>query len=146
MKVNWGTGIAITLVLFVGLMSFMVYKTSQQRYDLVSENYYEEELQYQEIIDQKRNSKSLIGKAKIVRTEKDFILELPSDFEGKSKNFSALMYCEKDARLDFNWEEKSTVENTSRIPFTKFKDGRWIAKVKLHCDGIDYYFEPEIIL
>ena len=59
MKWNWGTGIAITLVLFIGLMSFMVFKSTQQRFDLVSENYYEEELNYQEVIDQKRNSSNV---------------------------------------------------------------------------------------
>ena len=124
----------------------MVFKSTQQRFDLVSENYYEEELNYQEVIDQKRNSSKLKGKAKIIRTPEHFVLELPADFHGKDKSFKALMYCEKDARLDFEWEEKSLASNNSKIPFTKFKDGRWIAKVKLNCEGIDYYFEPEIIL
>lgn len=146
MKWNWGTGIAITLILFVGLMSTMVYLATQQNFDLVSENYYEEELNYQDIIDQKSNALRLKGKAKITRENDEFILELPQDFSGKNKTFSALMYCEKDASMDFKWEEKNLASNNSIIPFTRFRDGRWIAKVKLQCEGIDYYFEPEIFL
>tara|TARA_R110002072_G_scaffold74972_10_gene177134 strand:- start:2037 stop:2477 length:441 start_codon:yes stop_codon:yes gene_type:complete len=146
MKLNWGTGIAITLFLFAGLMTTMVYKATQQRFDLVSENYYEEELNYQEVINQKSNSLKLKDKARIVRTEEGFALEFPDDFKGKNKSFSALMYCEKDARMDFEWDEKNLLINKSIIPFTRFRDGRWIAKVKLNCEGIDYYFEPEIIL
>lgn len=146
MKLNWGTGIAITLLLFVGLMSFMVYQTTNQRFDLVSENYYEEELNYQDIIDQKNNSLKLKGKARIVRNRDGFVLELPEDLRGKNKSFSATMYCEKDAQMDFEWEELSIAHNKSSIPFTEFKNGKWIAKVKLKCEGVDYYFEPEIIL
>lgn len=146
MKWNWGTGIAITLILFVGLMGTMVYLATQQKFDLVSENYYEEELNYQDIIDQKSNALRLTDKARITRENDKFILELPKDFSGKNKTFTALMYCEKDASMDFKWEEKNLKDNNSIIPFTRFHEGRWIAKVKLQCEGIGYYFEPEIFL
>ncbi len=142
---NWGTGIALTLILFVGLMSFMVYKAMQQDFDLVTEDYYAEELDYQNIINQKRNALHLTDSATIRLTEKAVWLNLPNDFEGKNKTFSVLMYCEQEADNDFSFEHEATTENSFEVPFKKITAGKWIAKVKLNCDDVDYYFEPEII-
>ncbi len=142
---NWGTGIALTLVLFAGLMSFMVYQAMQQDFDLVSEDYYAEEIDYQNIIDQKRNALALTEKASLKVTESAVNLQLPADFEGKAKTFSVLMYCEQEADNDFSFEHTETTENSFEVPFTTISEGKWIAKVKLHCDGVDYYFDPEIV-
>ncbi len=142
---NWGTGIALTLVLFVGLMSFMVYKAMQQDFDLVTEDYYAEELDYQNVINQKRNALLLTDSAVIRVMEKEIVLNLPKDFEGKTKSFTALMYCEKEADNDFKFESAATTQNSFLIPFKKITTGKWIAKVKLQCEGVDYYFDPEII-
>ncbi|MDZ7847906.1 MAG: FixH family protein [Owenweeksia sp.] len=59
MKLNWGTGIAIVLILFAISMGYAVYKAVQQNYDLVTTDYYAEELAYQEKIDQKKNGLAL---------------------------------------------------------------------------------------
>lgn len=142
---NWGTGIALTLVIFAGLMGFMVNKAMQQDFDLVSENYYAEEIDYQNIINQKRNALNLEGKASISATEEAVYLNLPKDFEDKTKTFTTLMYCEQEADNDFTFEHTQTTANQFEIPFTLISEGKWIAKVKLNCDGVDYYFDPEIV-
>jgi hypothetical protein len=112
----------------------------------VSENYYEEEIAYQEIIDQKSNAASLAGKAKLKLKEQGIFLQLPEDLTGKPKTISTLMYFELDARKDFSWEKENIALNEFEIPFETFDSGKWIAKVKVKCEGIDYYFEPEIVL
>lgn len=145
MKLNWGTGIALTLIGFAMFMSFMVYKAMQQDFDLVSEEYYADELVYQDIIDQKTNALKLTDKASLKMTDKEVYLMLPTDFEGKAKSFEVLMYCEQEADNDFTFDHQNTTENKFSIPFKTFSTGKWIAKVKLHCEGIDYYFDPEIV-
>ncbi len=145
MKFNWGTGIALTLVLFAMLMSFMVYKAMQQDFDLVSEEYYADELVYQDIINQKTNALKLDGRAKLQMTDQQVFLMLPADLEGKTKSFEVQMYHEQEADNDFKFGEKSTTENQFAVPFKTFSTGKWIAKVKLNCEGVDYYFDPEIV-
>lgn len=146
MKWNWGTGIALTLVLFACIMTFMVIKASQQRFDLVSENYYEEEMAYQEVIDQKSNALLLNSKAELQLIDGKLVLSLPEDLALKDKRYTVLMYCETDARLDFFISNKSSSENSIAIPFKHWNTGKWIAKVKLNCENVDYYFEPFILL
>lgn len=145
MKFNWGTGIAATLIFFVAFMGFMVNRAMQQNYDLVSDDYYAEEIVYQEIIDRKTNALKLEDKAQLKIEGEEVYLNLPSDFEGKSKTFTVHMYYELEAAKDFNFEVENSTENKFAIPFKNFSTGKWIAKVKLSCDGTDYYFDPEIV-
>ena len=56
MKFNWGWGIFIVLVLFIAFIGNLVYKSSQVRVDLVSENYYEKEIKYQHQIESEKNT------------------------------------------------------------------------------------------
>ncbi len=51
---NWGVGIAIVYILFVLGMLTLVFKSRSQKIDLVTENYYQQELAYQEEIDAKQ--------------------------------------------------------------------------------------------
>lgn len=145
MKFNWGTGIAITLILFAGLMGFMVYSAMQQDFDLVSEDYYAEEIAYQDIIDQKTNALRLKGEAQLTEIGDQVILHLPNDLEGKTKSIEVHMYCEREADNDFKFDMEKTTENAFDVPFTIKSPGKWIAKVKLHCEDVDYYLDPQIV-
>jgi hypothetical protein len=53
---NWGYKIAITFILFGALIIFMVVKSFQQNIDLVTDDYYQEELKYQQQIDKLENT------------------------------------------------------------------------------------------
>ncbi len=146
MKWNWGTGIVLTLGLFAGLMSFMVYSAMQQDFDLVSENYYAEELVFQEVIDQRTNTLKLGDKARLKIKGEELVLQLPADLDGKPKTVDIHMYFELEADYDFNQSEGHTSTNHFAIHFPKMAHGKWIAKTKVHCEGVDYLFEPEIVL
>ena len=59
-KINWGTGIVIAIVLFIAFILSFVYKTifmEEYEHHLVSEDYYKDELHYQEEIDKLNNAK-----------------------------------------------------------------------------------------
>ena len=61
-KINWGVGIVITIVCFMGFIMFFVIKMSTDTkydHDLVTEEYYKEELAYQDQIDAQQNSAHL---------------------------------------------------------------------------------------
>ncbi len=145
-KWNWGTGIAITLILFIGLMASFVYKATQQNFDLVSETYYEDELKFEEIIQQKRNAKGLGERAILESDDNQLILKLPSALQGKSKSVNVHLYCEQDAKKDLHFT-LSDVSSTE-IPLSHPGEGtgRWIAKTTLVCEGVTYYFDPKITL
>ena len=57
MKINWGTGIVIAIVAFIGFILYFVITMSTDKtysYDLVTDKYYQQELKYQQEIDAKK--------------------------------------------------------------------------------------------
>ena len=145
-KWNWGTGIAITLILFIALMASFVYKATQQNFDLVSETYYEDELKFEEIIQQKKNAKSLGERAVLESKGEQIILKLPSALKDKPKSVAVHLYCEQDAKKDQHFSEANNTATEIRMKHPGHKTGRWIAKTTVVCEGITYYFDPKITL
>jgi len=61
-KINWGTGIVIAMVLFMAFILQYVYRVSvYEKYDhhLVADDYYKDELNYQKQIDKESNANNL---------------------------------------------------------------------------------------
>jgi nitrogen fixation protein FixH len=55
---NWGHKITLVFIAFAAMMIYMVVKSFQTNVDLVSEDYYMQELNYQQQIDKKKNVKT----------------------------------------------------------------------------------------
>ena len=64
MKFNWGYKILLVYGLFVIGIMFLVFKSTQQKYDLVQKDYYADELKYQNVIDASQKAKDLGGELK----------------------------------------------------------------------------------
>lgn len=56
---NWGKGIILAFVLFIGVIFTMVYISVNTEFSLVAENYYEQEIAYEDQIERIRNFNSL---------------------------------------------------------------------------------------
>ena len=56
---SWGTGVTLAFTGFVGFILFLVYSSFQQNIDLVAEDYYQQELAYQQVIDESNNYDAL---------------------------------------------------------------------------------------
>lgn len=48
MKFNWGHGITVVLIAFIGFIAFLVRGTYQERVDLTSADYYAQEVDYEQ--------------------------------------------------------------------------------------------------
>ena len=62
MKINWGTGIVLAFIGFISfIMYFVINMNINKKYDhdLVIENYYGQELEFQNDIDKQNNAKTL---------------------------------------------------------------------------------------
>ena len=86
MKINWGTGIVLA---FIGFISFIMYfiitmnvdKTYE--HDLVTEDYYAEELDYQNDINKLENSKKLSENISYKKTEEGLVIYFPNNLKMK---------------------------------------------------------------
>ncbi len=145
-KMNWGTGLAIVLGLFVLSMAYTMYLVTQQRYDLVTADYYEKELAYQETIDRQENALALSGKSALKMVDGKIQLQFPQELIGQTAQAHIELYCQTDARKDFTLKEENWTVAHVHLPAQKMTTGKWIAKVKLDTQDQQYYFDPSLVI
>ncbi|MBD98817.1 MAG: hypothetical protein CMO34_03155 [Verrucomicrobia bacterium] len=143
MKWNWGTKIALVYTAFVGFILYMVYISFLQDFDLVTEDYYAEEIKYQETIDKKANTDGLAHpiKAQIKNGQLNLTFP-PSDNNIKGK---LIFFRPSDSGLDF----EHTFETESKdvyVPLDNFKSGKYLVKSDWSSNDQSFYQEITIVI
>lgn len=144
-KINWGHKIIFIYAAFVVGILFMVYKSSQQKFDLVEKDYYAAELKYQDVIDASARAKALGGEF-IVKFESDSIkLILPIPFKGVNIKGKAQLYFAADKQQDKTYEFE-TLNAYAAFKTEKQNKGLYTIKLDIIKAGVAYYFEQKIYL
>lgn len=143
MKLNWGTMIAIFYSSFVLFIGWMVYKAFGEKFDLVTEDYYAQEIQYQDKIDSKTRTKNLTGNLQVTISGQNLVVLFPQK-EAALKG-SINCFRPSDASKDFT-SDFSTEDGSFSIPLQKFIRGKYLIKVDWSNKGINYYEEQTIII
>lgn len=138
---DWGKGIVITLIVFVSLMVGLVTICVQQDdIHLVTQNYYEEEIKFQDQIDQTVNANSLDYKVLVYDNQlKKVDLQLPVGSKGTLHLFRP-----SDARLDQKITFDVTNLNANAFDLKSLKPGYWKLKLTWSENGVDYFHEEKI--
>ncbi len=76
---NWGYRIVVAFVLFMAFIISMVVYVSSKGADLVAEDYYMQEVNYQDIINAKKNSIDLNQEVKIQQDAQKVVVFFPKD-------------------------------------------------------------------
>ena len=126
-KINWGTGIVIAIVLFIAFILSFVYKTifvEKYEHHLVSEDYYKDELHYQEEIDKLNNAKYLIENISLRNTDEGIIIQFPEDKDYHKIKGKVKFLKRSNDKLDF--EKKIDLSNhTMLIEDSILVPGKW---------------------
>lgn len=147
MKINWGTGLVIGMVLFIGFILFFVIKIStdkQYDYDLVTEEYYKKELVYQKEIDDRANSNSLTVNITGEKTDQGWMLTFPGNLDYSKITGTVFLYRPSNKKLDFQ-EPLKLSSNRLLIPDARLVAGRWNTIVQWCYEGKDYLYKKEIV-
>lgn len=140
---NWGKGIAILYISFVVFIAFMVYMAFGEKYDLVTEDYYQQEIEFQSTIDKRENAKNLTSSLKVSINHSSVIIDFPQKnvvIEGMVNVFRP-----SDESLDFDHEFSSTKDQIE-IPLKKFTSGKYLIKTEWKVDNNAFYQEETIII
>ena len=147
MKINWGTGITITIILFIGFIMYFVIKMSSDssyNYDLVTEKYYQKELVYQQKIDASKNAAALGEKLTVEKTNKGLTLIFPSKLDPTKIKGKVFLYRPSDKQLDFEIPI-SLLNKYLLVPDKSLLDGRWNIIVECTHLGKEYIFKEEVV-
>lgn len=144
MKFNWGTGITLFYVSFMFTMIYMVYQSTQTDRNLVIENYYEKDLQYQSHLDKVANTSTLEKDLGIFQNQDERYLRFAFPKEVKDVKGDILFYRPSDSSKDFNAKIEINEHNELRIPTEEMQSGIWKVKVNWEGDNTPFYKEATI--
>ncbi len=140
---NWGNKLILVFIGFAGLMATLVYKAVNTRYELVSKEYYQDELRYQDKIDGKANA-ATIGAIVVTATKENLVLQLPKEMEGLSIKGEAWFYCKTDAIKDLRLPLAVDADGRQIITREKLRADKYLLKLSWEAADKKYYLEKEI--
>src|SRR5580765_5775172 len=110
MKFNWGTGLALTFAIFAAGMLFLVTLCMKQNEDLVSTDYYNREIAFQQQINKESNSRELIQPLQIQydQSQQQVAIIFPAELKNESITGSIHFFKPDNAALDFDVAVKSS--------------------------------------
>lgn len=144
-KFSWGTGIAIGIIVFVVISVSMTVIFMTQDVSLVSDNYYQKSLSYQEEIDKQSRSKSLDEQVEINFNGEIIDILFPSSYLSKNISGDIYFYRPSNPKLDFTLPLQ-LVEGSQNIPAERLEKGFWRIKLNWIMDGNGYYNERAITI
>lgn len=146
MKINWGTGLAIGLGLFIiFILNFVIRIATQDKYnhELVTDNYYEKELVFQKEIDGAQNASRLAHPVVGKKTAKGYEFSFPQEFDAKKITGTVSFYRPSNEHLDFKKDLKMQ-KNTLLISDETLVPGRWDVKIEWQYQGESYFYKDKI--
>ena len=142
MKINWGTGIVISIVLFMIFILYFVYQslTPEYTHELVSEDYYKDELHYQKEIDKLNNAVKLKSKISLMNSDKGITIQFPDSINYQDVKGIISFQRYSNSVLDFSKNIELT-SNKIIIPDSILVSGKWIIKIDWNYNGKEYLFK-----
>lgn len=138
---NWGKSIVLAFVLFALFIGVLVTISVRQDVPLVSANYYEQELKYQEQIDRVKNTNALAEKPLLEVVDR--VMEVRYAGMGEITSGELELFRPSDAKLDrkFALAADATVQ---RFDLSGFPGGMYKARMRWMQGGKEYYLEQTI--
>jgi hypothetical protein len=142
---NWGNKIAVLYIGFVIMIAFLVYKSTQQNTDLVSDDYYKKEIAYQQIIDANANNKTLATNPLITHNEQFIHIQFPSTLHDQLITGTIELYNAANAKNDTSISFSTSNDSVS-IALNNINKGNYTAKIQYASARINYYSETALNL
>ena len=144
-KINWGAKIAMLYGGFVVLIVALVTGSMRQDFDLVSADYYQQELEYQKVINASKNQSALSSPVQVHADEQYVHLDFPHEIAQESISGNVQFYSE----VKTEWDKTMPLVNTAgkmTIARSELQKTNYLVKIKWKVDEVDYYQETRINL
>jgi len=142
---NWGYKILFVYVAFVSIIMFLVFKASFQKDDLVTNDYYAQELKYQQRIDETERTNALSAALRYEIIDGKLVINFPKDFSGKEITGTVVLYCPSDEQKDIK-QNFTLQDNALAVTIPALYKGSFELHISWSSTGKQYYYEKKIII
>ncbi len=146
MKFHWGTGIALFYSLFVIAMVSMVVRSAQIDIELVQDNYYKHDLNYESFRKKRQNGQQnkVVLQLKQLSEQQQLHLSFPE--ANNAINGLVKLYRPSDYRKDLTYPIQVNEVGEMLIPTQGITPGHWRVQVDWEAAGQTYFQETELSL
>ena len=141
---NWGKWIFVSFVVFAAILCVLVVISIKQDVNLVSKDYYKEELVYQQQIERMKNAASLTDKPEISLQHET--LTLSCDYLSQVTQGSINLFRPSNEKLDQHFEFDSVSDSSIHFKVKPLVPGLYRAQFSWEMNNKGYYFEKAIYL
>lgn len=144
--ISWGVKLFVLNAAFVMLILGLVYFSTTLEVNLVADNYYEQELKYQDQIDKKERSGNLPEKM-MIDLENGYIkLKFPE--LGKTADFGGKITCYRpsDHKMDITVPVSLSDKFSQVIPTASLEKGLWKIKADWSYGNTTYFDEKALMV
>ena len=127
-KLNWGFGVVLAFIGFISfIMYFVISMSADNKYshDLVANDYYKQELNFQKNIDATKNAKNLKENIKIERVKEGLKIIFPKELNAEKIKGKVFLYRPSNKQLDFEMLIAISDSSYLLMPDKRLLDGRW---------------------
>ncbi len=142
---NWGYKIILVFAVFITGILYLVVSSFSENTDLVTTDYYEQELQYQSTIDATERANVLSEKVICSVNDDTMFITFPAEMKNIKINADVWLYFIADKKKDL----KKTIETTEGkifLPLTAANKGLHDVKINWVAGDKTYYYEQKIFL
>lgn len=133
-------------VIMVLMMSYLIFKCTQQDFQMVADDYYAQELVFQQKIDATANATPYGEGFKVYHQADKVLLQLPQELSQQLDKGSVTFYCASDGHQDRTFEVAASNSGEYAFATTDWKKTGYKVRVSLSAYGKDYYREMYIAL
>jgi hypothetical protein len=144
MKHTWEYAVAGFFVFFILGVLAVVFLTLDDRNDLVTEHYYDAEIQYQQQIDRIDRTKGLAEQPTIELVSEGVRIRFPNEFRQGDLTGTVHVYRPDDKRMDLQIPVGPDSANVQLVPAALLSPGRWNVQVTWNGKGVGYYSEERV--
>jgi hypothetical protein len=144
---SWGHGVVIALAAFIIFILSMLFlfPNGQKNSEMVTDNYYEEELQYQDVIDAKKRADDLQEKPVYSQDTNGIKIVFPKDYNNSNTTVKFVLNRTDDQNLDIKRSEQLDANQSFTIPSKVLKMGGYTLRLMWTKDKINYRMDYDMI-
>lgn len=146
-KFSWGHGVVLALGSFIAFILFLIFVFSHgmKNSELISDNYYQDELTYQDVIDAKTNADELADKPSFSQTPSGITITFPSGTVPDNQEVDFDLFRTDDSNLDVHKKIELNSQKKFTIPSKVIVAGSYTLKLKWQQNKKPYQVDYDVV-
>lgn len=143
----WPSGIVVVFTFFVLFKVAFIIFSKFHNVDLVSSNYYQQEINYQQQIERQKRTRSILKNIHCVYEKSEELLQIrfPANMVKGNIAGDIHLFRPSDAKQDKWYSLSLDVSGKQKIDVSNFAHGLWRIKIKWIMQAKEYYYEENIV-